>query len=53
MPEVIEKIEELRPKVSYLTHISHEIDHDLENKRIAKATSMKVELAYDGLKIKV
>jgi phosphoribosyl 1,2-cyclic phosphate phosphodiesterase len=39
--------EQLRPERTYLTHISHTLDHGLTNERLPPG----IELAYDGLTI--
>ena len=45
--ESIEIINKLKPKIAYLTHISHDISHeDCENE-----LPPNIRLAYDGLKI--
>lgn len=43
------EIEQLRPRKAYLTHITHEVDHDAGNARLKELTSADVELGYDGL----
>jgi phosphoribosyl 1,2-cyclic phosphate phosphodiesterase len=44
-------VEVLRPKKTYLTHISHELDHEIGNARLRSLTDCAVELGYDGLEI--
>jgi phosphoribosyl 1,2-cyclic phosphate phosphodiesterase len=41
-------IEELKPRLAYLTHLSHEFDHDV----FQASLPSNVRLAYDGLRIK-
>ena len=43
----LEKIRELKPRRAYLTHLSHDYDHDRSNAELPAG----VELAYDGLRI--
>jgi phosphoribosyl 1,2-cyclic phosphate phosphodiesterase len=43
--EALDVIAKLEPKRAYLTHISHDFDHDLVNSQLPSG----VELAYDGL----
>ena len=43
--EALEVIDRLQPKKAYLTHISHDIDHEA----VSKMLPPNVELAYDGL----
>ncbi len=43
----LEIIEELQPRRTYFTHISHLLDHDDTNRRLPSG----VALAYDGLEI--
>jgi phosphoribosyl 1,2-cyclic phosphate phosphodiesterase len=43
--EALEVIERVRPARAYLTHMSHDIDHDTVNRQLPAG----VELAYDGL----
>jgi phosphoribosyl 1,2-cyclic phosphate phosphodiesterase len=44
--EALEVIERLRPQQAYLTHMSHEIDHET----VSRELPPNVELAYDGLR---
>ncbi len=44
--EALEVIDQLRPQRAYLTHMSHELEHEATNRRLPPG----VELAYDGLK---
>jgi len=44
--EALEVIARARPRQAYLTHMSHDIDHDTVNRQLPQ----NVELAYDGLK---
>ena len=46
LTEALEVIERLRPERAYLTHMSHEIDHEI----VSRALPPNVELAYDGLR---
>lgn len=43
--EALEVIARVRPKQAYLTHMSHELEHDSTNQQLPAG----VELAYDGL----
>lgn len=47
------EVEFLRPKKAYLTHISHEVDHDEGNDLLRALSRQDVELAYDGLVIEL
>lgn len=51
--QAVQEIERLKPVQSYLTHVSHEIDHDDANRALKSMTSLHVELAYDGLRCDV
>ncbi len=53
IPQAIKKIEEIKPKKAYLTHISHDVEHIKDNKKIKKLTNLDVSLAYDGLEINI
>lgn len=44
--QALEVIAELRPQKAYLTHMSHELEHEATNRRLPA----NVELAYDGLR---
>jgi phosphoribosyl 1,2-cyclic phosphate phosphodiesterase len=44
--EALEVIDRLKPERAYLTHVSHELEHEATNARLPKG----VELAYDGLR---
>jgi phosphoribosyl 1,2-cyclic phosphate phosphodiesterase len=43
--EALQVIERVRPRQAYLTHMSHDIDHETVNRQLPRG----VELAYDGL----
>jgi phosphoribosyl 1,2-cyclic phosphate phosphodiesterase len=45
LDEALDVIEKLRPAKAYLTHMSHDLDHEATNKMLPA----NVELAYDGL----
>jgi len=45
LDEALEVIERLQPAKAYLTHMSHDLEHEATNKRLPS----NVELAYDGL----
>jgi phosphoribosyl 1,2-cyclic phosphate phosphodiesterase len=47
LDEALAVISELQPKQAYLTHISHELDHD----EVSAELPSNVQLAYDGLKL--
>jgi phosphoribosyl 1,2-cyclic phosphate phosphodiesterase len=44
--QALEVIGQLKPEQAYLTHMSHELEHETVNAQLPKG----VELAYDGLK---
>lgn len=43
--------DELAAERTFLTHISHEVDHDEGNAFLAEISSSRIELAYDGLQL--
>jgi phosphoribosyl 1,2-cyclic phosphate phosphodiesterase len=43
--EALEVIDRVKPAKAYLTHMSHDVDHDTANRQLPAG----VELAYDGL----
>lgn len=45
--QALEVVEQLRPRRTFLTHISHRLDHERTNARLPPG----VQLAYDGLRI--
>jgi phosphoribosyl 1,2-cyclic phosphate phosphodiesterase len=45
LDEALEVIERLGPEQAYLTHMSHELEHETTNRLLPAG----VELAYDGL----
>ena len=51
LDRAVEEIELLRPQKTYLTHISHEIDHQESNAYLKTLTTLPVELAWDQLVI--
>lgn len=44
--EALEVIERLQPRKAFLTHMSHDLDHETTNRRLPP----QVRLAYDGLR---
>jgi phosphoribosyl 1,2-cyclic phosphate phosphodiesterase len=46
LDQALAVIERLRPARAYLTHMSHELEHEATNRRLPP----NVELAYDGLR---
>jgi phosphoribosyl 1,2-cyclic phosphate phosphodiesterase len=42
--EALEVIERIRPQKAYLTHMSHDLEHEATNRQLPRG----VELAYDG-----
>ena len=49
--QAFEIIKSASPKVSYLTHIGHDLEHYELSKLAAKTTKKDTKAAYDGLKI--
>jgi phosphoribosyl 1,2-cyclic phosphate phosphodiesterase len=49
LEEAIGVAEKLKPRRTYLTHTSHELDYEATNARLPSG----IELAYDGLKIRL
>lgn len=47
--EAVREVEQLQPRRTFLTHLSHEVEHDEANTLLRSLTSCNVELAYDGL----
>lgn len=47
LDQALDVIAQFRPRKAYLTHMSHEIEHEEVNSRLPEG----VELAYDGLSI--
>lgn len=45
--QALEVVERLKPKQTWLTHISHSLEHEATNARLPAS----VQLAYDGLRI--
>lgn len=50
MEQAIKLVEELKPEKAYFTHISHQLGLHVE---VANELPSTIELAYDGLKIKL
>jgi phosphoribosyl 1,2-cyclic phosphate phosphodiesterase len=46
-------IDKLKPKRAWFTHIAHDLGHEATNERLRKAGYPHVQLAYDGLQLKV
>ncbi len=51
--QAVRELEALGPQKAYLTHITHDVDHEEGNRKIRALTSLDVELAYDGLVIEI
>jgi phosphoribosyl 1,2-cyclic phosphate phosphodiesterase len=47
IPQALAVVERVRPRRTYLTHVSHHLDYEITNARLPQG----VELAYDGLQI--
>lgn len=47
IPQALAAVERVRPKKTYLTHVSHHLDYEATNARLPPG----VELSYDGLRI--
>ena len=47
IPQALAAVERVRPKQTYLTHVSHYLDYELTNARLPSG----VALSYDGLRI--
>jgi phosphoribosyl 1,2-cyclic phosphate phosphodiesterase len=47
--QALAEVEKIAPKKAYLTHISHEVEHEAINAKVIEQTKGKVELAYDRL----
>jgi phosphoribosyl 1,2-cyclic phosphate phosphodiesterase len=45
LDEALEVIDRLKPEQAYLTHLSHDVEHEATNRRLPRG----VGLAYDGL----
>ena len=51
--QAVKEIEDLKPKRAFLTHLSHEDEHEWANAELKKMPKFDVALAYDGLVIDV
>jgi phosphoribosyl 1,2-cyclic phosphate phosphodiesterase len=49
LSQAVDEINKLKPKVAYLTHISHDLEHELTNNKLKEMSDIPIELAYDGL----
>lgn len=47
IPQALEVVERVRPRRTYLTHVSHHLEYEATNARLPAG----VELSYDGLRI--
>lgn len=47
IPQALEAVERVKPRRTYLTHVSHYLDYEATNARLPAG----VELSYDGLRI--
>ena len=48
LDQALEVVAQLRPKKTFLTHLSHDFDYDKWNRKLPKG----VQLAYDGLTVR-
>lgn len=51
--EALQQLEAIKPRKSYLTHLSHELDYDETNRLLSENTALDVELAYDMLEFEL
>ncbi len=51
--QAVAEVEKIKPKRTYLTHISHEVEHHAGNTLLREMTKQSVELAYDGLVLEI
>jgi len=51
--QALEAISTVSPARAFLTHLSHELEHELTNKFLVENGALNVEVAYDGLTIEV
>lgn len=51
--QAIQEIKELKPKKAYLTHISHELDHEEINRKLSKIKDTDIELAFDEMFLEI
>ena len=49
LPEAIEIVDLLQPRLTYLTHTSHELDYEATNRRLPE----HIRMGYDGLRIRL
>ena len=49
LEEAIELVNELKPKTTYLTHISHQLG---KHEEVEKSLPQNIRLAYDGLVVR-
>ncbi|MCC6220809.1 MAG: MBL fold metallo-hydrolase [Deltaproteobacteria bacterium] len=51
LSEAVSEIEKIKPRRSYLTHLSHDVDYSYGNAILRNMSKLDIELAYDGLTI--
>lgn len=49
--QAVTEVEKIRPRQTFLTHVSHELDHETANEKLQSMTDFDVSLAYDGLEL--
>jgi len=49
--QAVREISILRPKKAFLTHISHDLEHEETNALLRRISTCETELAYDGLEL--
>ena len=49
LEEALEVVKKIKPKKTFFTHISHEMEHEKTNKMLPN----NIELAYDGLNLEI
>jgi phosphoribosyl 1,2-cyclic phosphate phosphodiesterase len=53
LQEARREVQALAPGRTYLIHLSHEVDYETENEKLLAVPEPAVELAYDGLSVRV
>ncbi len=51
--QAIAEIEQIGPRRAFITHISHDLEHEAVNSELSKISSCQIQLAYDGLSIEI
>lgn len=51
--EAVSEIKKINPERAWLTHISHDLDHEKESRALEETSNGQISLAYDGMVLEI